>query len=74
MFTTAFSLRTIILTWIFFKILWNEIKIFSKRDACHLKVACHSNRQKKNIEKIESRRKTINISLLVTFLEKIIFY
>ena len=53
-FTTVFLLKTIIWTWIFFnycrKMLW-------KKDTSHLKIAWHSKRQKKIIEKRERKIK-----------------
>ena len=61
-FTTAFLLKTIIWTLIFFQVLQSaplkDEKKFSQKDVSHLKMAWHSKRRYKNIQK--SERKTKN--------------
>ena len=60
-FTTTFFVQIVICTWIFFKyyrlLSLKRKNIFSKKDASHLKIAWHSKRQRKNIEKRERKTK-----------------
>ena len=62
-FAAAFLIKNYYLNFIFFiqvlqsAFLKNENKKYSQKDASHLKVACHSKRQKKNVEKTKRKAK-----------------